>query len=131
MMNVYAARLAKVSDRLDALSPAGVDEQPLSGPAHQEITRLRHRLAVLDWAVVLGTVGAASTCMAILTLFLIALFSNTAIAGVLVAFFGTAIVCTLVSVATFGLEMLISSRSMRSRMLLHWPQLLKGQRTRL
>jgi hypothetical protein len=48
-------------------------------------------------------------------LFLFAL-SNKTIGGVLLAFFGLAIVCTLCSVTVFGLEMLISSRTLRSRM---------------
>ena len=72
--------------------------------------------------MVLATAGAAATCLAILTLFLFAV-SNKAIAGVLLAFFGVAIVCTLGSVGAFGLEMLISSRELRLRMRFHLPHL--------
>jgi hypothetical protein len=117
LLNVFAGRLARVADRLDALS-----EQDSSSLRSDEIARLHRRSLVLDVAVVLGTAGAAATCMAILTLFLFAL-SNKSIGDVLVGFFGMAIVCTLVSVAAFGLEMLMSSRALRSRMVFHVPHL--------
>jgi hypothetical protein len=116
LLNVFAGRLARVADRLDAMSAAEAQEGTLpGGNAHEEIKWLHARSLVLDTAVVLGTAGAAATCMAILTLFLFAL-SNKTIGGVLLAFFGLAIVCTLCSVTVFGLEMLISSRTLRSRM---------------
>ena len=121
LLNVFAGRLARVADRLEAMSAAlGTD---LSTPdQHEEFARLHRRSVMLDVAVVLGTLGAAATCMAILTLFLFAL-SNKAIAGVLISFFGLAIVCTLVSVAAFGLEMLMSSKALRERMRFHAPRL--------
>jgi hypothetical protein len=117
LLSVFAGRLARVADRLDALSG-----QDSSASKSEEIARLHRRSLVLDVAVVLGSVGAAATCLAILTLFLFAL-SNKAIGDVLVGFFGLAIVCTLTSVAAFGLEMLMSSRALRSRMLFHVPHL--------
>jgi uncharacterized membrane protein len=117
LLSVFAGRLARVADRLDALSA-----QCSSAEKSEEIARLHRRSLVLDVAVVLGSVGAAATCLAILTLFLFAL-SNKAIGNVLVGFFGLAIVCTLTSVGAFGLEMLMSSRALRSRMLFHVPHL--------
>ena len=116
LLNVFASRLARVADRLDSLgtSPTPADDG--------EIARLRQRSIALDVAVVLGTAGAAATCLSILTLFMFAV-ANKAIANVLLFFFGLAIVCTLVSVAAFGLEMLMSSRELRDRMHFHVPSL--------
>jgi hypothetical protein len=122
LLNVYAARLAKVSDRLDALTASAHGTVPLADEVCQEIGHLHRRALVLDVSVVLATVGAGATCMSILTLFLLAL-SNEAIAGVLLACFTVAIVCTLGSVATFGLEMFIGNRALRLRMAFHVPLL--------
>jgi hypothetical protein len=125
LLNVYAARLARVADRLDELTLEHERNGTTAGhTACAEIARLHRRSLVLDTTVVLATIGAAATCMAILTLFLLAL-SNKAIAGVLVAFFFLAIVCTLASVAVFGIEMLLSSRGLRLRMHLHVPALVR------
>jgi hypothetical protein len=123
LLNVYSARLARVADRLDELTVEHDRNGTTAGQvACAEIARLHRRSLVLDTTVVLGTVGAAATCMAILTLFLLAL-GNIAIAGPLLALFGVAIVCTLGSVAVFGVEMLLSSRGLRMRMHLHLPSL--------
>ncbi len=121
LLNVFAGRLARVADRLDALS-GGLGKSPCTAEDRDEITRLHRRSIMLDTAVVLGTAGAAATCMAIMTLFLFAV-SNKLIANVLLFFFGLAIVCTLGSVAAFGLEMLMSSRALRIRMHFHVPHL--------
>jgi hypothetical protein len=121
LLNVFAGRLARVADRVEALESA----MPAGGSTpsiNDEITRLHRRSKVMDWAVVLAAVGAAATCLAILTLFLQAV-SNKAIAGILLFFFGGAIVCTLGSVVAFGIEMLLSSRALRLRMHFHVPLL--------
>ena len=94
-------------------------------PARRSTTRYaacNRRSVVLDVAVVLGTLGAAATCLAIMTLFLLAL-SNISIAGLLLCLFALAIVCTLGSVVAFGLEMLLSSKALRTRMHFHVPSL--------
>ena len=120
LLNVFAGRLARVADRLEALT--GGEDCETKAEFNDEIRRLHRRSLVLDAAVVLGTMGAAATCLAIMTLFLLAL-SNTAIAGILLFMFGLAIICTLGSVAAFGLEMLLSSRALRVRMHFHVPSL--------
>jgi hypothetical protein len=121
LLNVFAGRLARVADRLESLAGdmegAGSESR---AEACAEVARLHRRSVMLDTAVVLGTLGAAATCLAIMTLFLLAL-SNTAIAGVLLFLFGLAILCTLGSVVAFGLEMLMSSRALRTRMHFHFP----------
>ncbi len=131
LLNVFAGRLARVADQLDNLA-AKIGHDTCSAEQTLEVQRLHRRSLALDVAVVLGTAGAACTCMAIMTLFLFAL-SNRAIAGVLVTFFGLAIVCTFGSVMAFGSEMLMSSNGLRARTRLHlphlaWPGLFKAKR---
>ena len=121
LLNVFAGRLARVADRMDLLT-AAMETGGTTPAIEDEIARLHRRSFVLDTAVVLATIGAAATCMAILTLYLLAL-SNSAVASVLLFFFGLAIVGTLGSVTMFGLEMLLSSRALRLRMHFHVPVL--------
>jgi hypothetical protein len=121
LLNVFASRLARVADRLESLD-AGDDETETRAQVNDEIRRLHRRSLVLDVAVVLGTLGAAATCLAIMTLFLLAL-SNISIAGLLLCLFALAILCTLGSVVAFGLEMLLSSKALRTRMHFHVPAL--------
>ena len=125
LLNVFAGRLARVADRLDEVSDtvSRGTETPLF--QNEEIVRLHRRSLMLDAAVMLGTAGAAATCLSILTLFLFAV-SRKAIAAVLLASFGVAILCTLGSVAFFGLEMLMSSSALRHRMRFHMPHLVLG-----
>ena len=126
LLNVFAGRLARVADRLDEVSDAigrGTETQAFQS---EEIMRLHRRSIMLDAAVMLGTAGAAATCLSILTLFLFAV-SKKAIADVLLASFGVAILCTLGSVAFFGMEMLMSSSALRHRMRFHVPHLAFGR----
>jgi hypothetical protein len=123
LLNVFASRLARVADQLEKL--AGDIEggsEKVCAQANSDIARLHRRSLVLDIAVVLGTLAAAATCFAIMTLFLFAL-SNKAIADVLLFMFGLAVLCTLGSVIAFGLEMLMSSKALRGRMHFHVPSL--------
>jgi hypothetical protein len=122
LLNVFAGRLARVADRLESLGAAAGQDAAGREQFHEEVARLHRRSVVLDVAVVLGTLGAAATCLAIMTLFLLAL-SNVFIAGILLFMFALAIVCTLGSVAAFGLEMLMSSKALRQRMHFHVPSL--------
>jgi len=123
LLNVFAGRLARVADRLESLAGAmrGAAESTRA-EANVEVARLHRRSVVLDMAVVLGTLGAAATCLAILTLFLLAL-NITAIANALLVTFGLAILCTLGSVIAFGLEMLMSSKALRTQMHFHFPDM--------
>jgi hypothetical protein len=121
LLNVFAARMAKVADRLDHLS-GELGDAAASPAMTGEIAALHRRSLLLDTAVVLGTAGATSTCLAILTLFFLGI-SAINVAGILLLFFGAAIVCTLGSVALFGWEMLIGSKGLRTRMRLHAPHL--------
>jgi hypothetical protein len=121
LMNVFAGRLARVADRLESLTGADDVDLP-TAQVNDEVARLHRRSVVLDIAVVLSTIGAAATCLAIMTLFLSAL-SNSTVAGILVFLFGSAVLCTLASIVAFGIEMLLSSKALRSRMHVHVPDL--------
>lgn len=116
LLNVFASRLARVADQADALTGSEI------GDSSRELGLLRQRALILDIAVVLATGGAAATCLSILTLFLFAL-SNRAIAGILLAMFGVAVLGTLGSVLAFGLEMMLSNRALRRRISFHLPHL--------
>jgi hypothetical protein len=130
LLNVFASRLARVADQLEKLGgliEGGCDET--RARANADVARLHRRSLMLDVAVVLGTLAAAATCLAIMTLFLFAL-SNRAIADVLLFMFGGAVLCTLGSVIAFGLELLMSNNALRKRMHFHVPDLRFVFRTR-
>jgi uncharacterized membrane protein len=123
LLNVFASRLARVADQLEkigGLMEGACDET--RAQANQDVARLHRRSLVLDVAVVLGTLGAAATCLAIMALFLLAL-SNKAIADALLFMFAGAVLCTLGSVVAFGVEMLMSNNALRKRMHFHVPDL--------
>ena len=121
LLNVFAGRLARVADQLAALT-AAIKGGNATADQDEQLRLLRRRSWSLDVAVVLATGAAAATCLAIMTLFLFAL-SNRTIAGVLLAFFGIAVVLTLGAVIAFGQEMVLSNREMRRRITIHLPHL--------
>ncbi len=117
LINVFSTRLARVADQvdriagtLDALSDA--DKQR----AARRLGALRVRSLALDIAVILGALGGAATCGAVLALFYGAL-RNAGVASILYGFFGLAIVCTIAALGAFGFEMLLASRLIRARVL--------------
>lgn len=123
LLNVFAGRLARVADRLDNLTvQLRTADAGAAAAIGREIESLHKRSVALDWAVVLGSVGATAICLNILTLFVLSI-SAVEMAGVLLLFFATAILCTLGSVAAFLAEMLMSSSILRARMSLHVPHL--------
>lgn len=120
LLNVFASRLARVADQQAELA-ATLDDGRATEEQRAKLQILRRRSLILDVAVVSATVAAASTCVSIMTLFLFAL-SNRAIAGVLLLFFGAAVVFTLASVVAFGMEMVLSNRELRRRIAFHLPR---------
>jgi hypothetical protein len=131
LLNVFAGRLARVADRLDHLTVELRTADALAATSiTQEITGLHQRSLAMDWAVLLASVGAAATCLNILTLFVLSI-SAVEMAGLLLLFFAMALLCTLGSVGAFLAEMLMSSSIMRARMSVHVPGLeLLGWRRR-
>ena len=75
---------------------------------------MRARSRALDVAVILGSLGGAATCGAVLTLFYGALREGVA-ASALYGLFGLAILCTIAALAAFTIEMLMASRFLRLR----------------
>src|SRR6266851_10392921 len=114
LLNVFSARLARVADRVDALSKAieGADADEAKALSVQ-LAYLHRRSLALDVAVVLGAVGGAATCAAVLVLFVGALRDST-VATVLFLLFGIAVGCALGAIVAFTAEMLMASIGIRS-----------------
>lgn len=112
LLNVFSTRLARVSDRLDQLTVRiAAADQPTESLSLQ-LAHLRRRSHTLDIAVVLGGVGGAATCGAVLTLFVGAV-QQAATASVLFALFGLAVSCTIGALAAYTTEMMMASRGVR------------------
>jgi hypothetical protein len=114
LLNVFSTRLARVSDRVhrvrEELDVANDDQVKR---LTRQLAHLRRRSIALDVAVVLGALGGAATCGAVLTMFLGALREAT-IASMLFGLFGFAVFCALVGICAFTVEMLMASTGLRS-----------------
>lgn len=113
LLNVFSTRLARVGDRVDAVAEqlAGCHPDDIESLSVQ-LTRLHRRSVVLDFAVVLGAVGGAATCGAVLTLFIGEARAATA-APLLYLLFGLAVVCALGAIVAYTIEMLMSGAGIR------------------
>ena len=114
LLNVFAARLARVADQADALISARRDGEP-TDEFERRLRRLRLRSTALDWAVVLVALAGAMSCGAILVLFLGALRGAPAGAAALLLFalFGGAVVVSMGALFAFVLEMLLAGHGVR------------------
>jgi len=114
LLNVFSARLARVADRVDAASKAleGA-EAGQTGALFVQLVHLHRRSLALDVAVVLGSIGGAATCAAVLVLFVGALRDTTA-ATLLFIFFPLAVVCALGAIGAFTTEMLMAGTGIRA-----------------
>jgi hypothetical protein len=114
LLNVFSTRLARVADRVEQLTQAiaaadGAEASALTA----QLRHLHWRSVALDAAVVLGAVGGAATCAAVLTLFVGALRDAT-VASVLFTTFGLAVICTLGAIAAYTAEMLMAGSGVRA-----------------
>jgi Protein of unknown function (DUF2721) len=107
LLNVFTTRLGRIADRVDRLAGDA------SGHSRQ-LSYLRLRSLTLDVAVLLTALAGALTCCAALTLFLGAL-RNTGTGYILLAFFGSALVCAVAALVAFGFETILSGRSVREQ----------------
>jgi len=107
LLNVFAARLARVADRVDRLAEAGQGGALI-------MRRLRQRSRVLDVAVVLASLAGFSTCGAALTLFYGALRERAA-SDKLFALFAGALVLTMFAILMFACEMMLSDQAVREQ----------------
>src|SRR5713226_6442745 len=65
LLNVFSTRLARVADRVEAVSTAIEDANADQAEAlSAQLAHLHRRSLALDVAVVLGAVGGAATCAA-------------------------------------------------------------------
>lgn len=115
LIAVFSNRLARVADQVDRIAEriakAGEgDRQVMS----QRLASLRLRSRALDVAVILGGLGGAATCGAVLTMFYGALRGGVA-ATALYGLFGLAIVSTIAALAAFVYEMALASKFLRLR----------------
>lgn len=107
LLGVFAARLARVADRVDMLT------KEVKDPIRDELLNLlRRRSHVLDFAVVMSALAGALTCGAVLVLFL-GEVRGSAAATLLYLAFGGAILLTMASLAAFMVEMLLAARGVR------------------
>ena len=114
LLNVFSTRLARVADRVEAVTKALDDADPARAKAlTEQLASLHRRSLALDFAVVLGAVGGAATCGAVLALFVGHLLKET-IAAVLFALFGLAVICALGAIVAFTLEMLMAGTGIRA-----------------
>ena len=122
LLNVFASRLARVSDQIHAARKEleGADAAQAERLAAR-LGRLHRRSLALDVAVVLGALGGAATCGAVLVLFVGALREAT-VASMLFGLFGLAVTCALGAIAAFTVEMLLASLGLRDRAAENRPQ---------
>ena len=121
LLNVFSTRLARVADRVEAVSKELTDAdaaQTLRLMA--QLARLHRRSLALDVAVILGAVGGAATCAAVLALFVGALREAT-IASLLFVLFGLAVACALGAILAFTAEMLMAGTGIREDAAQHRP----------
>ena len=119
LLNVFATRLARVADKVEAVAKALEDAEDAEKTAlHAQLKTLRHRSVSLDVAVILGAIAGAATCGAVLTMFVGALSEQT-MASVLFALFGLAVVCALSAIVAFTVEMLLAGTGIREEVAYH------------
>jgi hypothetical protein len=108
LLGVFAARLARVADKVDMLSL-----QAKSETRDRALNALKLRSRALDFAVVLAAVAGALTSATVLVLFL-GQVRGTGAGRLLFIAFGSAIVLTIASLAAFVTEMLLAARGVRT-----------------
>ena len=113
LLSVFSSRLARVADQVDAVGSAIAAGAAPSAMLVAELARLRRRSLALDAAVVLGAVGGAATCGAVLTLFVGSLRDRT-VGWLLFGLFGLAVVCALGGIIAFTAEMLMAGVGIRT-----------------
>jgi len=109
LLNVFATRLARISDQVDKLATDPGDKPP---EVRVKLHYLRIRSWLLDVAVVLAALAGAFTCGAALVLFLGAVRDASAGAALFILF-GGAIVLTTCALTAFVLEVLMAGVGVR------------------
>jgi len=110
-LNVFTGRLARVADRVNAMTRDRTDGKALGAGLSVNIDSLRRRTVALQAAVVLGGTSGAFTCAATVTIFIGALGANL-VSLLLFVEFGMAMLSLFGALGCFVAEMLIASRVM-------------------
>ena len=114
LLSVLSTRLARVADRVDALT----EKLETAGPTKRlrfqiRLNYLRRRSHVLDAAVMMGTLGGVATSIAALLLFVGTLRDQAGFS--LFVAFGLALLFTVGALGAFLAEMLLASRGIRDQ----------------
>ena len=119
LLNVFATRLARVGDKVEAVTKALDDADDEQQRALQVLLKILHRRSVaLDFAVILGALAGAATCGAVLTMFVGALGEPT-MGAILFGLFGLAVICALCAIVAFTVEMLLAGTGIREEVAYH------------
>jgi len=114
LLNVFSSRLVRVADQVDQISEKlqeATDRE--TGDLAAQFAYLSKRSLALETAVVLGTLGATATCGAAFALFVGAL-RNSAAVTMLFGLFGFGLLCTILAITAFMVEMLMAGRGLRA-----------------
>jgi hypothetical protein len=114
LLNVFSSRLVRVADQVDQISEKlqEVTDRE-TGDLAAQFAYLKKRSLALETAVVLGTLGATATCGAAFALFVGAL-RNSAAVTMLFGLFSFALLCTILAITAFMVEMLMAGRGLRA-----------------
>ena len=115
LLNVFNTRLSRVSDHREHTTELlhASDDEAERARFRVHLRRLAHRTLMLDASVMLGAVGAASTCGAALVLFLGSLRSS-AILSWLFLLFGFALACVVGALVAFLGDTLLAWHGLRN-----------------
>ncbi len=114
LLNVFNQRVARVSDHMEHLH-ALLDEPAEAAVLAQRarhLHRLGRRTLALDAAILFAGIGGATSCCAAFTLFLVSARQSGG-NWVLSALFGVALACTIVALAAFLVDSLLSWHGLR------------------
>ena len=114
LLNIFNTRLSRVSDHTEqAWAMLGEEgDEARRGLLRAHLSRLERRRVVLDASVVLGAIGAASTCGAAFVLFLGGLREEE-VASWLFALFGVALGCTVFALIAFVADSVLAWHGLR------------------
>ncbi|NHO33587.1 DUF2721 domain-containing protein [Acetobacter fallax] len=115
LLNLFNTRSARVSDQIEKAADLLDDELNKAGrkSLNRHIRRLRHRIMVLDIAIMFGGIAGATTCGAAFVLFLGSV-RDASIALWLVGLFGAALLATVTALAVFIADCFLSWNSLRT-----------------
>jgi fluoride ion exporter CrcB/FEX len=117
LLNVFTARLARISDQVHTLTDLAANAEQ-GALIQTRLSYLRRRSHILDIAVALGALAGATTCATALSLFL-GLLRSKATVSFLFVLFGSALLCTIGALAAFLFEVLLASRGIRADVARH------------